>query len=109
MIHDSPTDTCIGAHRAYIALPELNLPYEEEIIDLYVPRTPEYLKANPSGLVQTLEHNGMLITESAIVSTLLADTYLTILWPASTDNHGPLVRSKINFFIDTYFSKPQTH
>jgi hypothetical protein len=34
---------CPWAHRAHIALAELNLPFKEEIIDLSVPRTAEYL------------------------------------------------------------------
>lgn len=100
---------CPWAHRAHIALSELNLPYDEEIIDLYVPRTAEYLKVNPRGLVPTMEFNGEIITESAIVSTFLADAFPSKLWPASTDPQGPLVRSRINFFIDAYFSKAQSH
>jgi glutathione S-transferase len=74
-----------------------------------VPRAPEYLKVNPRGLVPTLEFNGEIITESAIVSTFLADAFPSKLWPASTDPQGPLVRSRINFFIDAYFSKAQSH
>jgi glutaredoxin len=35
--------SCPWAHRAHIALAELNLPFKEEIIDLSVPRTAEYL------------------------------------------------------------------
>lgn len=42
---------CPWAHRAHIALAELGLPFQEEIIDLSVPRTPEYLAVNPRGLV----------------------------------------------------------
>jgi Glutathione S-transferase, N-terminal domain len=34
---------CPWAHRAHIALAELNLPFKEVIIDLSVPRTAEYL------------------------------------------------------------------
>jgi len=35
------------AHRAHIALKELQLPYEEVIIDLDKPREEWYLKVNP--------------------------------------------------------------
>lgn len=99
----------LGAHRAHIALAELGLPYEEEIIDLYVPRTPEFLKVNPRGLVPTLEFDGEIIAESAIVATFLADAFPSNLWPASTDPQGPITRSKINFFTDAYFSRAQGH
>jgi len=96
---------CPWAHRAHIALAELKVPFEEEIIDLSVPRTPEYLKVNPRGLVPSLSYNGEIVTESAIVATFLADAYPSNLLPASTDPKGPLTRARINFFVDTYFSK----
>jgi len=38
---------CPYAHRAHIALKELELPYEEVIIDLEKPREDWYLKVNP--------------------------------------------------------------
>jgi glutathione S-transferase len=38
---------CPYAHRVHIALKELDLPYEEVIIDLDKPREPWYLKVNP--------------------------------------------------------------
>ncbi|KAI0134778.1 hypothetical protein BJ170DRAFT_679658 [Xylariales sp. AK1849] len=97
----------MGAHRAHIALAELKIPFEEEIIDLSVPRTQEYLKVNPRGLVPSLEYDGKVITESAIVSTFLADAFPSGLVPPSTDPNGPLVRARIAFFVDTYFSKVQ--
>ncbi|KAK3629724.1 hypothetical protein LTR56_017116 [Elasticomyces elasticus] len=100
---------CPWAHRAHIALAELNVSFEEEIIDLWTPRSPEYLSINPRGQVPTLIYNGQTITESAIVATFLADAYPGKLWPASTDPEGPLVRSKINYFVDAYFSKAQGH
>ncbi|KAH6652627.1 thioredoxin-like protein [Truncatella angustata] len=100
---------CPWAHRAHIALSELNVPFEEEIIDLSVPRTPEYLKVNPRGLVPSLSYNGEIITESAIVSNFLADAFPSHLVPKSTDPNGPLVRARIAFFVDTYFSKAGGH
>ncbi|KAI1879191.1 hypothetical protein JX265_002145 [Neoarthrinium moseri] len=100
---------CPWAHRVHIALAELNIPFEEEIIDLSVPRTPEYLKINPRGLVPSISYNGKIITESAIVANFLADAFPSHLIPASTDANGPLVRAKIAFFVDTYFSKAAPH
>jgi len=96
---------CPWAHRSQIALRELNLPFETVIIDLKVPRTPEYLKINPRGLVPALDYNGTILTESAIVSQFLVDAHPSHLEKASTDEGGPLQRAKINFFVDTYFSK----
>ncbi|KAK9774521.1 putative Thioredoxin-like protein [Seiridium cardinale] len=96
---------CPWAHRAHIALSELNVPFEEEIIDLSVPRTPEYLKVNPRGLVPSLSYNGEIITESGIVASFLADLFPSTLVPKSTDPNGALTRARIAFFVDTYFSK----
>jgi glutathione S-transferase len=88
-------------------LAALKIPYEETIIDLSVPRTPEFLAINPRGLVPALDYNGSIVTESAIVATFLADAYPPALWPASDSPDGPLVRARINFFVDAYFSKAQ--
>ncbi|KAI8163178.1 Glutathione S-transferase omega-1 [Colletotrichum sp. SAR 10_70] len=96
---------CPWAHRAHIALIELGLPYEEEIIDLAVPRTEEYLKVNPRGLVPSLSYDGEIITESAVVAQFLADAHPSHLLPASNSKDGALRRARINFFVDAYFSK----
>jgi len=96
---------CPWAHRAHITLAELGLPFEEVIIDLDTPRTPEYLKVNPRGLVPALEYNGEIITESAVVTQFLADAHPSSLVPTSTDPKGPLSRARIAFFVDAWFSK----
>lgn len=96
---------CPWAHRAHITLAELGIPFEEEIIDLSTPRTPEYLKVNPRGLVPSLSYNGEILTESAVVAQFLADTYPSHLLPASTDPNGALTRARIAFFVDAWFSK----
>lgn len=70
-----------------------------------MPRTQEYLKVNPRGLVPSLSYNGEIITESAIVAQFLADTYPSHLVPASSDPNGPLTRARIAFFVDAWFSK----
>jgi glutathione S-transferase len=95
----------VGAHRAHIALSELNIPFEEEIIDLTVPRTAEYLKVNPRGLVPSLAVDGEIITESAVVSAFLADAFPSHLAPASNDPNGALTRARIAFFADAFMSK----
>ncbi|KAK4060789.1 CAZyme family GH18 [Trichoderma aggressivum f. europaeum] len=96
---------CPWAHRAHIALAELKIPFEEEIIDLGVPRTPEYLAINPRGLVPSLSYNGQIITESAIVAQFLADAYPSHLVPNAGTPEAALTRARINFFVDTFFSK----
>ncbi|KAI0508918.1 glutathione S-transferase domain-containing protein [Xylaria bambusicola] len=96
---------CPWAHRAHIALSELKVPFDEEIIDLQVPRTAEYLQVNPRGLVPSLRVDDQIITESAVVAAFLADAFPSHLVPASTDANGPLTRARIAFFVDTYMSK----
>ncbi|KAI8623421.1 thioredoxin-like protein [Xylariaceae sp. FL1651] len=96
---------CPWAHRAHIALSELKVPYDEEIIDLSVPRTAEYLKVNPRGLVPSLAVDDDIITESAVVSAYLADAFPSHLVPASNDPKGAITRARIAFFVDTYMSK----
>lgn len=94
-----------GAHRAQIALSALGLPYTESIVDLDTPRTPEYLKVNPRGLVPSLNYDGAVLTESAIVAQFLADAYPGRLAPASDATGGALARARLAFFADTYLSK----
>ncbi|KAH8804652.1 glutathione S-transferase domain-containing protein [Xylogone sp. PMI_703] len=96
---------CPWAHRAHIALAELGVPYKEEIIDLDTPRTKEYLAINPRGLVPSIKYNGEIITESAIVAQFLADAHPSHLVKTSTEEGGALQRARINFFVDTYFTK----
>ena len=104
--------TCPWAHRAHITLRELNLPYEEVIIPLDRPRDAWYLDINPRGLVPSIKiSNGLMkdeiITESAIVSTFLADAFpSSAFYPASKE--GPtsaLTRARIAFFADTWTAK----
>ncbi|KAF1834378.1 thioredoxin-like protein [Decorospora gaudefroyi] len=96
---------CPWAHRAHIVLKELGLPYEEVMIDLDRPREPWYLEINPRGLVPAINFNGNIVTESGIVATFLADAYPSHLLPASGSPEAALTRARINFFVDTWFSK----
>jgi len=102
---------CPWAHRAHIVLKELGLTYEEVLIDLDTPREPWYLEVNPRGLVPSIKYSDgtlkeEIITESGIVSQFLADAHPSDLLPAS--NASPtaaLIRARINFFVDTWFTK----
>ncbi|EMD93292.1 hypothetical protein COCC4DRAFT_132599 [Bipolaris maydis ATCC 48331] len=100
---------CPYAHRAHIVLKELGLPYEEVIIDLDNPREPWYLEINPRGLVPTINFNGEIVTESAIVSTFLADAYPSHLFPASGSPEAALTRARIGFFVDTWSTKASSY
>lgn len=99
---------CPWAQRAHIILAELGLPFREEIIDISIPRTAEYLKINPRGLVPTLVYNGEIITESAIVSQFLADQHPSHLVKTSSKPGGALQRARINFFVDALINKVQS-
>ncbi|KAH7083247.1 thioredoxin-like protein [Paraphoma chrysanthemicola] len=96
---------CPWAHRAHIVLKELGLQYDEVIIDLDTPREPWYLEINPRGLVPSIDFNGEIITESGIVSTFLADAYPSHVFPAAGSPKDALTRARINFFVDTWFTK----
>lgn len=97
--------TCPWAHRAQIILKELDIPFKTEIISLDTPRTPEYLEINPRGLVPSLKYNGEIITESQVVSQFLADAHPSHILKSNTEAGGALQRARINFFVDTYFTK----
>ncbi|KAH7038282.1 glutathione S-transferase domain-containing protein [Microdochium trichocladiopsis] len=100
---------CPWAQRAEIILAELNIPHEQELIDLAVPRTEEYLKINPRGLVPSLAYGDEIITESAIVAQFIADLNPSHLLPASADPQAALKRARIAFFVDTFVSKLGPH
>lgn len=101
--------SCPFAHRAHIAIKELRLPYEEVLIDLGKPREEWYLKINPRGLVPSLNYNGEIITESAVVTQFLADAHPSHLVPASNAPGGALRRARIAFFVDAWSTKVQTN
>jgi glutathione S-transferase len=61
------------------------------------------------GLVPALSYNGHIITESGIVAQFLADAHPSHLLPPSNTVEGALQRSRIAFFVDTFFSKVQGH
>jgi len=103
---------CPYAHRAHIALEELNLPFEEVIIDLNVPRPQWYLDINPRGLVPSIKYSvpGLMdeeiITESQVVSQFLCDSFPSHLLPSSKESPtSALQRARINYFVDTWSSK----
>ncbi|KGO38459.1 Glutathione S-transferase/chloride channel, C-terminal [Penicillium expansum] len=101
---------CPWAHRVHIVLAELDLPFEEEIIDYSKPRQPEYLKINPRGQVPTLTYGDHIIFESAFIAQFLADSVTsTHLTPRTGEAQEALIRHRIAFFVETYFSKANVY
>ena len=107
---------CPWAHRAHITLRALKIPYEEVIIPLDRPRESWYLEINPRGLVPSIKiSNGILedeiITESAIVSTFIADMFPnSTFWPATRESPtSALTRARMAFFADTWIGKVNTY
>ncbi|EXJ94127.1 glutathione S-transferase [Capronia coronata CBS 617.96] len=100
---------CPWAHRAHIALKELGLPYKEEIIPLDKPREAWYLKINPRGLVPSINYDGHIITESAVVTQFLADAHPAQLLPPTTSVSSALFRARVAFFVDAFITKVLPH
>lgn len=96
---------CPFAHRTQIALRELGLEFETSLVDITVPRTPEYLAINPNGMVPALAYEGNVLTESGLISQFLVDYYPSHLLKPSTDPAGASQRFQIGFFVETYFGK----
>jgi glutathione S-transferase len=69
------------------------------------PRVPTRLTPLQRGLVPAIKFNDQIITESGVVSQFLADAYPSDFLPASNTVEGALARARINFFVDTWFSK----
>jgi glutathione S-transferase len=96
---------CPWAHRSQIALRELGLEFETVLVNLDVPRTPEYLAINPRGLVPALVYDGRILIESGLIAQFLVDTHPSHLLKANSEPGGALQRYEIGFFVDTYFGK----
>lgn len=97
---------CPFAHRAQIALRELELEFNTVIVDITIPRTPKYLAINPRGLVPALVYNGQVLTESALITKFLVDSHHpTHLLKSSSELDGARQRYDFEFFVETYFNK----
>jgi glutathione S-transferase len=96
---------CPFAHRVQIILRELSLEFKTCLVDITIPRTPEYLAINPNGMVPALVYNDLVLTESSLICQFLADSHPSHLLFPSSDPKGALQRFKIGYFVDTYSSK----
>ena len=91
------------SHRVRIALHLKKLPYETVVVNLDKGDhlKPEYQKMNPSGLIPTLEINGLVLTESLPICEYLDEVYPergVRLLPPMTDKHT-LVDAKLRFRV----------
>ncbi|KAJ5986361.1 hypothetical protein N7451_010726 [Penicillium sp. IBT 35674x] len=93
---------CPWAHRAQIALRELNLEFETVLVNINIPRTPEYLAINPSGLVPALVYDGHVLSESGLITQFLVDSHPSHLLKSSSEPGGALQRFNVAFFVDSY-------
>ncbi|KAK5195692.1 hypothetical protein LTR99_002217 [Exophiala xenobiotica] len=100
---------CPFAHRSQIVLRELGLEFETVLVDITIPRTPEYLAINPRGMVPALRYDDLVLTESGLISQFLVDSHPSHLLKSSSEPAGALQRFNIAYFVDTYFSKAQPH
>ncbi|KAI5821193.1 thioredoxin-like protein [Pyronema omphalodes] len=98
---------CPWASRAHIGLQELGLEFKEEFVDLTKPRTEEYLKINPRGLVPALQYNDTILIESGIITQFLADLpgKSKSILPAPTTPEACLFRARLSLFVETFISK----
>ncbi|KAJ5657809.1 uncharacterized protein N7484_001458 [Penicillium longicatenatum] len=100
---------CPWAQRAQITLRELDLEFETVLVNINIPRTPEYLAINPRGLVPTLVHDGHMLTESGLITQFLVDLYPSHLLKSSSEPGGALQRFNVAFFDESYFTKAHCH
>jgi glutathione S-transferase len=72
--HDGPS-TC--SQKVRLVLAEKSLDYESHVVNLQVgeQHDPEYVKLNPNHVVPTLEHEGNVFIESALICEYLDDAF----------------------------------
>ena len=77
-------------------LEEVGEPYDVHLLNLQAGenRTPAYLAINPMGKVPTLDHDGIIITESAAICTYLADAFpkAGLNVPVGDKRRGPYLK-----------------
>ena len=77
-------------------LEEVGEPYDVRLLNLQAGenRTPAYLAINPMGKVPTLDHDGIIITESAAICSYLADAFPNagLNVPVGDKRRGPYLK-----------------
>src|SRR5262249_2814782 len=66
-LYNAPQSTC--SQRVRFVLNAKHLPFAEKKLDLLAgdQLAPDYLKLNPNGVVPTLEHDGNVVIDSAVI------------------------------------------
>jgi glutathione S-transferase len=99
-LYNAPQSTC--SQRVRFVLNAKQLPFTEVKLDLLAgdQLKPDYLKLNPNGVVPTLDHDGKIVIDSAVIGE-----YLDEIMPASENftPSAPLERAHMRalmHFID---------
>jgi glutathione S-transferase len=83
----SPNTWKVSAVAAHIGVP-----LQLEIVDLTKPRTPDYLKLNPSGRAPTLVDGDFVLWESTAIMQYVASRKPNSLWPDDARARADIVR-----------------
>jgi glutathione S-transferase len=99
-LYNAPQSTC--SQRVRFVLNAKGLPFEEKKLDLLEgdQLKPEYLKLNPNGVVPTLDHDGAMVIDSAVIIEYLDEVFPD---PVSFTPKEPLRRAAMRAlmrFID---------
>jgi glutathione S-transferase len=79
ILYNAPQSTC--SQRVRFVLNAKGLPFEEKKLDLLAgdQLKPEYLVLNPNGVVPTLDHDGVIVTDSSVIIEYLDEIANTIV------------------------------
>jgi len=99
-LYNAPQSTC--SQRVRFVLNAKKLPFSEVKLDLLAgdQLQPEYLALNPNGVVPTLDHDGAIVTDSAVIIEYLDEVAPS---PTSFTPRDPVPRAKMRAlmrFID---------
>ncbi|HEX4044029.1 MAG TPA: glutathione S-transferase N-terminal domain-containing protein [Xanthobacteraceae bacterium] len=99
-LYNAPQSTC--SQRVRFVLNAKNLPFIEVKLDLLAgdQLKPDYLKLNPNGVVPTLDHDGAIVFDSAVIMEYLDETAPE---PADFTPDDPVRRARMRsllHFID---------
>jgi glutathione S-transferase len=99
-LYDAPQSTC--SQRVRFVLHAKKLPFAEIKLDLLAgdQLKPDYLALNPNGVVPTLDHDGAIVIDSAVIIEYLDEIAPK---PASFTPRDPVLRAKMRSlmrFID---------
>ena len=96
VLYNAAQSTC--SQRVRFVLHEKGLAFTERKLDLFSgdQLRPEYLKINPNGVVPSLVHNGLVITDSAVIIEYLDEVFPE---PTALVPHDAVKRAAMRSFI----------